>query len=386
MTHDAIVIGGGPSGTSAAIGLARKGWHVALVERAEFPRRKVCGEFMSAANRPVLEALGVCAEWDAAAGPAIGRVALFMGERVVTAPMPATGGSGRGLGRDVLDPLLLEQARCCGVEVLQPGRATGFTRKGAGHRVELAMPQGTATLEAPVLVAAHGSWERGPLPTQAPKLSAPGDLLGFKAHFRGGHLDADLMPLLSFPGGYGGMVQVDGGRLSLSCCIRRDVLEDLRRPGDTAGAALQAYLMRSCRGIRETLDGAKLSGPWLGAGPIRPDLRPCYADGIFRVGNLAGEAHPVIAEGISMAIQSGWLLSRAFEECDSVDRKARDRAGARYQAMWRRQFSTRIRAANAFANLAMRPERFAGLGRLISTVPATLTLGAWLSGKVKPVR
>ena len=105
MTHDAIVIGGGPGGASAAIGLARRGWRVALVERAEFPRRKVCGEFMSAANSPVLESLGVLADWNMAAGPEIRRVALFMGERVVTAPMPDTDGHGRGLGRDVLDGL-----------------------------------------------------------------------------------------------------------------------------------------------------------------------------------------------------------------------------------------------------------------------------------------
>ena len=36
------------------------------------------------------------------------------------------------------------------------------------------------------------------------------------------------MPLLAFPGGYGGLVMSDGGLLSLSCCIRRDVLAQVR--------------------------------------------------------------------------------------------------------------------------------------------------------------
>ena len=385
MTHDAIIIGGGPAGASTAIGLARAGRRVALIERAAFPRRKVCGEFISSASRPVLDALGVGESWDAAAGPEIRRLALFMGARVVTAPMPTSGGAGRGLGRDVLDGLLLDQARRCGVEVLQPCRATGFERHAAGHEVTIETSQGSTTLAAPILVAAHGSWDRGPLPTQAPKSHAPHDLLGFKAHFLESGLDPELMPLLSFPGGYGGMVRVDGGRVSISCCIRRDVLKGLRQRGETAGDALEAHLARSCRGVREALEGARREGPWLAAGPIRPALRPCYADGVFRVGNLAGEAHPVIAEGISMAIQSGWLLSRALDGCDPAMAEARDRAGARYQAAWRRQFSTRIRAANAFAHLAMRPARFAGLGGLIAAMPGTLTLGARLSGKVKPV-
>ena len=385
MTHDAIVIGGGPGGTSTAIGLARAGRRVALVERAVFPRRKVCGEFMSSASRPVLDALGVAESWDAAAGPEIRRLALFMGERVVTAPMPGSGGAGRGLGRDVLDGLLLDQARRCGVQVFQPCRVTGFTRQDAGHEVMLDTPQGELAISAPVLVAAHGSWEPGPLPTQSPKSHTSRDLLGFKAHFLGSGLDAELMPLLSFPGGYGGMVRVDDGRVSISCCIRRDVLQGLRRPGETAGEALEAHLVRSCRGVREALHGARSDGPWLAAGPIRPALRPCYADGVFRVGNLAGEAHPVIAEGISMAIQSGWLLSRALDGCDLADAGARDRAGALYHKAWRKQFSTRIRAANAFAQLAMRPARFASLGGVIAAMPASLTLGARLSGKVKPL-
>ncbi|MCP1169683.1 FAD-dependent monooxygenase, partial [Limimaricola sp. ASW11-118] len=245
MTHDAVIIGGGPGGASTAIGLARAGRRVALIERAAFPRRKVCGEFISSASRPVLDALGVAESWDAAAGPEIRRLALFMGERVVTAPMPASGGPGRGLGRDVLDGLLLDQARRCGVEVFQPCRATGFDRVGAGHAVALDTPQGDRTLAAPVLVAAHGSWDRGPLLTQATKSHAPHDLLGFKAHFLNSGLDAELMPLLSFPGGYGGMVRVDGGRVSISCCIRRDALQGLRQPGQAAGDALETHLARS---------------------------------------------------------------------------------------------------------------------------------------------
>ena len=56
MRCDALIIGAGPAGSSAARLLARGGWSVALVEKTEFPRRKVCCEFISAATMPVLEA------------------------------------------------------------------------------------------------------------------------------------------------------------------------------------------------------------------------------------------------------------------------------------------------------------------------------------------
>ena len=69
MQVDAIVIGAGPAGSAAARLLAQAGWSVALVEKAEFPRRKVCGEFISAPTMPVLKACGIAAPFIAAAGP-----------------------------------------------------------------------------------------------------------------------------------------------------------------------------------------------------------------------------------------------------------------------------------------------------------------------------
>ena len=59
MMHDAIVIGAGPAGSSTAIALAQHGWSVAMVEKVVFPRRKVCGEFMSGTSLALLDRLGV---------------------------------------------------------------------------------------------------------------------------------------------------------------------------------------------------------------------------------------------------------------------------------------------------------------------------------------
>ena len=80
---DAVIIGGGPAGSSAAIMLARAGWSVALIEKQNFPRRKVCGECIAASNLPLLQALGIGALFEAAAGPELRQVALMHGARKV---------------------------------------------------------------------------------------------------------------------------------------------------------------------------------------------------------------------------------------------------------------------------------------------------------------
>src|ERR1700761_256473 len=87
MRFDAAVIGAGPAGSTAARLLAAAGWRVALVEKSVFPRRKVCGEFLSATNLPLLrDALGD--GFEAAAGPPVKRVALYAGAHQIIAPMP----------------------------------------------------------------------------------------------------------------------------------------------------------------------------------------------------------------------------------------------------------------------------------------------------------
>jgi flavin-dependent dehydrogenase len=72
---DAVIIGAGPAGSTAAILLARAGWSVALVEKQRFPRRKVCGECIAASNLPLLHALGIGKQFDISAGPELRQIA-----------------------------------------------------------------------------------------------------------------------------------------------------------------------------------------------------------------------------------------------------------------------------------------------------------------------
>ncbi|HEY0265126.1 MAG TPA: FAD-dependent monooxygenase [Rhizomicrobium sp.] len=364
---DALVIGAGPAGSAAARLLAQAGWRIALVEKAEFPRRKVCGEFISATTMPVLASCGIADTFLAAAGPPVTQVGLYAGEAMLADRCDRVWG--RALGREHLDTMLRDAAVAAGAQLFQPAEIVSVEKQGENFAGAL---DNGAVIAARHVIAACGSWNpRGPFAVSTDDAKSS-DLFAFKAHFSAGRLPAGLMPLLAFPGGYGGLVMSDHGRTSLSCCIRRAALTHARqRHGGRAAEAVLAHILETTKGARAALGAAALDGAFLSVGPIHPGIRPRLRDGVFCTGNIAGEAHPVIAEGISMAIQSSGLLAKLL-----IAHRGEDYAHA-----WTRRFATRIRAASVFAHLAMRgPTRAASLA-VIKRAPVLLGWGARLSGK-----
>lgn len=394
---DVLIIGAGPAGSSAAILLARAGWRVAVIEKHAFPRRKVCGECIAASNLPLFDTLGIGHVLAELAGPPLTRVALICSDhRMISAALPPFSDPdhqwGRALGREHLDALLLDQARACGADVFQPWQVVGV--QGTSGRVRCqAREMNTReeqVLSARMIIDAHGSWE--PLasrdtPHQCRRM--PSDLFAFKANFVNTRLEHGLLPVLSFYGGYGGMVVGDHGMGTLAFCLRRDTLEKARLhiPGIAASEAAAQWVLNHCKELPAMLDGATRKGKWLGSGPLRPGIRIMQrSEIVFRIGNAAGEAHPIIGEGISMAVQSAALLADMLlpYRSDIPEPPVQERIRMDYAKAWRRHFSRRIRLAALFAHAAMRPNMFSSLMPLLARHPALLGHCARWCDKVRP--
>ncbi|MGO9994181.1 MAG: NAD(P)/FAD-dependent oxidoreductase [Steroidobacteraceae bacterium] len=402
---DALVIGAGAAGTSAAILLAQAGWCVVIVEQHPYPRRKVCGECIAAGNLSLLDELGVGAAFRSAAGPELRRVGWMDASATVSADMPPCSSGpypyGRALGRDRLDTLLLQRARSLGVVVLQPAKARSVRGDvgrfdctieswvGGPHPAEGNLC--SAALRTPVVIDAHGSWERGPLGSRGEYSNGArvprrdSDLFAFKANFRNTTLAPGFLPVLALRGAYGGMVVGDDGRTTLACCVRRDALAACRTqaPGTSAGLAVEGLLRRSCAGVRDVLHDAVRDGAWLSVGPLRPGIRVDALRGAFRVGNAAGESHPLIGEGISMALQSSALLAAMLirHSAAAITGRCAVDLHRSYAAMWRQVFARRLRLAAIYAHIAMRPALAEPARGLLRRWPALLCSGARLAGK-----
>jgi flavin-dependent dehydrogenase len=140
--------------------------------------------------------------------------------------------------------------------------------------------------------------------------------------------------------------------------------------------------------VEDILTGARRSGPWLSIGPLRPEIRLQRHNRIFSVGNAAGETHPLIGEGMSMALQSAFLLAGHLIEqpARAIDAARALEIHRAYGAAWRSAFALRLRLAAVFAHIAMRPALSLPVTRLLGGFPPALTAAAHLSGKArKPV-
>ena len=392
---DAIVIGAGPAGSSAAILLSRAGWNVALVEKQIFPRLKVCGECIAASNLPLLDALGIGAALRANAGAELSKIAIMHRDQIIVSNLPEALDEryplGMALSRETLDTLLLEQARLSGTQVLQPYSVKSIEGKAGDWSCTVKASESNALfiLQAPVLIGAHGSWEaiHSDRPQRRLERKAS-DLFAFKANFSNVTLDNSLLSVLSFKGGYGGIVVGGDGITTLACCMRRDRIESCRlaMPNLRIGTVVEALLKRECKGVQLALKGAILKGRWLTVGPLDPGVRLWTKDEMFRIGNAAGEAHPIIGEGMSMAIQSAWLLCAHLLKSDR--NKVVNSAQLQHDIQrlyihdWRKQFLPRMRLATALAHIAMQPYLAQPLITIAKNWPSLMTLGAKLAGKV----
>lgn len=392
---DAIVIGAGPAGSTAAIVLAMAGWRVAVIEKQAFPRRKVCGECISASNLPLLASLGISKPLLAMAGPPLRQIALVCGDQMVRAPLPAYSDPahqwGVAIGREQLDTLLLDQARHHGAEIFQPWLVCQVDGSPGKFRCRIRAKdtREEQSLSAPLLIDAHGSWE--PLEVLAGTLRTPhrsSDLLAFKANFIGTQIEQSMLPVLSFPGGYGGMVVGEQAVATFAFCLRRDALARARQqyPSLSAAQAAASWVMQDCSAAAAMLAGAEQHGKWLAVGPIRPGIRINQVqNAAFLVGNAAGEAHPIIGEGISIAIQSAMLAANILAPYhgDIEDAQLQALLQANYAKVWRRNFARRIRLSAVFAHAAMRPGMYRRVLPILIRYPALLSQFARWCGKVQ---
>jgi geranylgeranyl reductase family protein len=331
---DAIVVGAGPAGSVCAATLARAGRKVLLLDRAKFPRDKVCGDCLNPAVWPVFERLDLRERVRALPHTVVREIA-YRGIGGVELRFPVPHDAEIVVKRRDLDELLVRRAVECGAEFRD---GVAVTRATAGRRVET----DHGAFCAPILIAADGRNSTiARLTGRMPAVSR--ERVAIQRHCARPAWHEDSVRMLFYPGGYGGTARVSAEEINLCLVATPENLERVR-----------------ARAEREFGPGE-----WRTIAPLsRADAMDIAGDGLFLVGDAARVVEPFTGEGIFYAMRSGELAAEAIL------------ASGNAEAAYRRAHKTMYRGRlwiNRLARLAGMHPRAASLAfRALRAWPAPL--------------
>ena len=350
---DVAIVGAGPSGSSAAIALARKGYSVALLDKEQFPREKLCGDFLNPVNWPLLRQLGV--EREVLSRPhekVTGfRLTSFAGDEAEV-PLPQRKGAtafGLGLRRFDLDHVLFKQAEHSGATVLQGCRVKELRRASDDWLLLCERPGMIDRFRATNLIGADGrnSWVAHHLDMTG-GMARQGRSVGFQVHLKCSEGVAGKVEIHLFPGGYAGLVRLNRDTVTLGLAIDKSRLPD-HRPAE--------FVLNCCLPqnpwLREIVRDEHI-GEVRSAYPIYLAPRRVCGEGVLLVGDAARVNEPVTGEGIYFALKSGLLAANAIHQAfEKTDLSAAHLSA--YAREWRRVFCLRRRTNSLIRWIIYRP-------------------------------
>jgi geranylgeranyl reductase family protein len=395
---DVVVVGAGPAGSCAAWWLAQAGREVVVLEKATFPREKVCGDGLTPRGVKALEDMGI--DTSPAAGWVRHRgLRVHGGGEVVEVDWPQLHqwpDYSLVRPRRELDAMLAGRAEAAGAQL-----RTGMTVTGplldeagrvAGVRTEAGPESEPGQVLAPLVVSAEGA--SGRLAKALGVLRREDRPLGIavRRYVRSPRTHDDYLdisfdlapegPTAAAMPGYGwifgmgdGTANVGFGLLDIRRSDGGDHREVLRRWLDTFPA-------------EEHLGEVDATTPLRGAGlPMALHRQPAYTRGLLLAGDAAGTVNPFNGEGISYAMESGRMAAET-----ATDALARPGGPARESVL--RSYPDRLRAAYGrhhrlgvgFLALLSRPDvvRFAaahGLKRPVLVSAALRLMGNLSDGR-----
>jgi flavin-dependent dehydrogenase len=320
---DLAIIGSGPAGSGAAITAARMGAKVALFEARDFPRYKVCGEFVSAESLDLLAGLTQDLTETAtlfAKAPLINCARLFFGRRVIEVEVAPAGLS---IPRYDLDALLWCAAQHAGAEVHSNCEVAAIDGDGP-----FALKTSSGSYTSKAVIVAAGRWSQ----FTAERALPPGPKwIGVKTHYCeiGAKLSTDLY---FFENGYCGVQPVAADVVNACAMVRSDYatsLEEVFKLHPKLGERAAGW-----HAVTQPISTAPL---------VYREPQPVRGN-VLCVGDAAAFIDPFAGDGISIALRSGRVAAECLDEF-LLGRNSLVSAVATYQQEYGRQFAPLISAA-----------------------------------------
>jgi menaquinone-9 beta-reductase len=337
---DAVVAGGGPAGSTCALLLARAGLTVTLVERATFPRRKVCGEYLNSGAVATLDRIGMLTEVRAGAFALHG--VRLVPPRAPAVELPFTHGA-LACERETLDAILLRAAVYSGVTVVHGrvedvlhdrGRIDGvWVRNDDGSTYKVRARWTIGADGCGSVVARHArltqrSW-------RVPRFAVGGHHTGF------GDLGG-FVEMYVGAGAYFALNPLGHDTTNVMVVVPKTALSKWSGFIDEGVAGKAAELGRGHRSFAN----AQRVGTRAAYGPLAHSVRAPIGRGVVLVGDAAGFLNPFTGQGVFLALTSAENAARAIV-ASAADRSREASAFAAYADERRTDFAARKRLSAA---------------------------------------
>lgn len=348
-----IVVGAGPAGASVAWHLASAGVDVLMLDRATFPRDKVCAEYLSPESSRILSAMGAL---DAIESMGAARLTgmqvrapngmLIRGDFAARHGFSGFRDTGLALRRTVLDALLVQCARAAGARLLEDSYVSDLARDASGHITGVLVrtrDSAVRELRAPIVVGADGLRSVVARRAGLARTARFPRRIALVAHYRGlagmrsygeMHVEHD---------GYVGLADVGHGITNVAM-----VVPAARAAGLAADrSAFFEQWLAARPHLAHRFVGAERVTPVRATGPFGSAARRAWAPGLALVGDAAEFYDPFTGEGIYTALRSGELAAPFIAEAVASSRS--NHTLAAYERARRAEFAGKWRVERLIA-------------------------------------
>lgn len=354
-----IIVGGGLAGLTSAIHLSKIGVSVILIEKNEFPKHKVCGEYVSNEVLPYFNWLGL--KVSELRPTAINKLQFStVNGKIINSDLPL---GGFGVSRYALDLFLYEKALVNGCVILQDSVENIVFDE---NRFTITTLNSTV-LESEIVIGAFGKRSNIDQKLNRDFIQKRSSWLAVKAHYSG-DFPNDLVGLHNFKGGYCGVSKVENNKINI--CYLADY-DTFRRYKNIEH--YQDNVVSKNPQMKAIFDNCSLlfDKP-ITISQISFGKKETVEKHILMIGDTAGLIHPLCGNGMAMAIHSAKIVSGLIGDYFNDQIKSRAELEKRYFKEWNVNFSKRLKMGRLLAGILQRQNLSVVLLRILVRFPFLL--------------
>ncbi len=361
INFDVIIIGGGLAGLCSAIHLSKFNKKVLLIEKNEYPKHKVCGEYISNEVLPYLEFLTINPFNFGAVKINKFQLSTTKGN-LISAKLPL---GGFGISRYKLDFELSKKAIKKGVTILKDSvlNVDYFSDSF------LIQTKENKTYTSKITIGAFGKRSLLDVKMNRNFIQKKSPYLGVKLHVKG-DFPEDLVALHNFKGGYCGVSKVENNAINL-CYItnfssfkKYKNIDDFQNKVVFKNSFLKEIFNTSEAVFEKPLTISQVS--FKTKKPVENHILMC--------GDSAGMIHPLCGNGMSMAIQSAQMASKLILNYLNGELNSRNELEKQYIRQWNKKFSFRLKTGHFIALLFRKDKIAAILLQVLKKLPFLLPI------------